>query len=131
MVWCGAVDEKDAAPLPRVTRDVEPAALADLLAAPPRACVAFVDGDAIDVVPARARCEAGGYRFAVAREGVADLAQREVVLLIDDGPYWFKLRGISVRGTAAHERAEADGLVWYAIAPGRILAWDYGAIREE
>ena len=55
-----------------------------------------------------------------------------MVLLRDDGAYWFELRGIAVRGTA--RRADAldagSGLDWYAIEPGRVLAWNYAAIRS-
>jgi hypothetical protein len=117
---------------PRVIRDVDPAALSDLRDCPPRASVAFVDGGAVDVVPARARCSPDAYQFGVSADIAPDLTHREVVLVIDDGPYWFQLRGLSVRGVAERVAlADADGLAWYAIKPGRLLAWDYGTIREE
>jgi len=35
----------------RVTRDVEPPALRDLLEHPPRATVAFVDRDTVEILP--------------------------------------------------------------------------------
>jgi hypothetical protein len=116
-----------------VTRDVEVSAVRDLLDHPPRATVAFVDGGAVNLLPARARCSPGTHLFGVAPATAPDLADREVVLVIDDGPYWFELRGISVRGIAARvEPPSGDGdLLWYVIEPRRILAWDYGAIREE
>jgi len=126
------MNEPGGAPLRRVTRDVEPAALRDMADRPPRASVAFVDGDAVDVLPARARLSSDTYQFAVSADVSPDLTRREVVLVIDDGPYWFQLRGLSVRGVAERlPLAAADGLVWYAIAARRILAWDYGALREE
>ncbi|HWC05509.1 MAG TPA: hypothetical protein VHF87_22370 [Methylomirabilota bacterium] len=118
----------------RVTRDVEPSVLGDLLERPPRATVAYVDGDEIDVLPVRARARADAYGFGVPPTFATDFENREVVLLIDDGAYWFELRGVSVRGPARRvehaEPAEADALTWYAIEPRRVLAWDYGAIRE-
>jgi len=118
----------------RVTRDVEPSALKDLLEHPPRATVAFVDRDAVEVLPVRARFRADTYQFGVQPEVATDFEHREVVLVIDDGAYWFELRGISVRGLARRtdrgEPGETDALAWYAIEPRRILAWDYGAIRE-
>jgi hypothetical protein len=116
-----------------VTRDVEPAALRDLLAHPVRATVAFVGGDGVDLVPVRARCAAGSYLFGVAAGAAPDVAGREVVLVIDDGRYWFELRGVSVRGAARRidSPGETDGLSWYAIAARRVLAWDYGTIREQ
>jgi hypothetical protein len=118
---------------PRVTRDVEVSAVPDLLVHPPRATVAYVDRDAVNLVPARARCDAGTYLFGVLRDAAPELQQREVVLVIDDGPYWFELRGVSVRGIAGRIEPPSDGgadLTWYAITPRRVLAWDYGAIRE-
>jgi hypothetical protein len=123
-----------AAAEPRITRDVEPAAVRDLLEHPPRTTVAFVDGDAVRLVPARAHVSADAYRFGVAAGAAVDLHDREVVLVIDDGQYWFELRGISVRGVAT--RVDRGGgeerhLAWYAIAPRRVLAWDYGTVREE
>lgn len=124
----------DARP-PRVTRDVELSAVGDLLQHPPRATVAFVERGAVDVLPARARCSADTYRFGVTANVAPDLDRREVVLVIDDGPYWFELRGISVRGVAERseppDAAESRSLTWYTIRPRRVLAWDYGAIREE
>lgn len=117
-----------------VTRDVEPSTLRDLLEHPPRATLAFVDRDRADVLPVQARCRADTYRFGVVPAIAADLDNRDVVLVIDDGAYWFDLRGISVRGVARRidrvEAGEADALAWYVIEPRRILAWNYAAIRE-
>jgi hypothetical protein len=116
-----------------VTRAVEPLELGDLLEDPPRVAVAFVDRGAVDVLPVRVRCSPDARGFAVAAAMPPDLDGQEVVLVIDDGPYWFELRGISVRGVARRvDAADAtDHLAWYAIEPRRVLAWDYGAIREE
>jgi hypothetical protein len=61
--------------------------------------------------------------------GGPDLAGREVIVLVDDGPWWFRLRGASFRGVARRD-SEAEGVVWWAVAPRRVLAWDYGMIRE-
>ena len=101
-----------------VTRDVEPAALGDLLAHPRRATVAFVDRGQAEVLPVRARYRAETYRFGVRPAAAADLENRDVVLVIDDGAYWFELRGISVRGIARRlDRLEGEmgALAWYAI----------------
>lgn len=125
----------DTPPVHRVTRDVDPAAVRDLLDRPPRATVAFVDGGAATLLPARVRLDGDRHLFAVAADEAPALDQREVVLVIDDGPYWFQLRGFSVRGIArsidAPTSAEAGQLAWYAIDTRRVLAWDYGAVREE
>ncbi len=117
----------------RVIRDVDPEAVRDLLEHPPRATVAYVADGTVSVAPARARGAGGTHRFAVAAGAAPDLDGREVVLVGDDGPFWFQLRGLSVRGIA---RAEASSepspdLVWYVIDPRRVLAWDYATLREE
>ena len=116
----------------RVTRDVEPEALRDLREHPPRATVAFVHDGGPDALPARAQLD-GATLFAVAAATAPDLNEREVVLVVDDGPYWFQLRGISVRGTARRTTEPAGtstaNLAWYAIDTRRVLAWDYGTVR--
>jgi hypothetical protein len=128
--WMG----KDAStPVKRVTRDVEPGAVRDLLEDPPRATLAFVEAGEVDVLPARARFEGGVHSFAVRADDAPDLGGREVVLVRDDGPWWFELRGMSVRGVARSAAAPKDEserhLVWYAVEPRRVLAWDYGTLR--
>jgi hypothetical protein len=127
------MNEDPSASVKRVTRDVEPATVRDLLEDPPRAAVAFVEAEEVDVLPARARFDDGVSIFAVRADVAPDLGGREVVLVRDDGPYWFELRGISVRGVAKRAAAPDDEsgrhLVWYAIEPRRVLAWDYGALR--
>ena len=126
--------ESGRSPAHRVTRDVEPSTLADLLEHPPRATIAFIDRGHVDVLPVRARYRADTYRFGALPEVATDLENREVVLVIDDGPYFFQLRGISVRGLARRSdragRGETDALAWYVIEPRRILAWNYDAMRE-
>jgi hypothetical protein len=114
----------------RVTRDVDPSALRDLLEDPPRATVAFVHGGAAAALPARFRSDGTRYLFAVT-DDAPDLAGHEVVLVVDGGPYWFQLRGLTVRGIAGPADADrAPGLAWYAVAPRRVLAWDYGTVHE-
>jgi hypothetical protein len=49
----------------RVTRYVQPSTLADLLEHPPRATVAFVERDEVDILPVRARFRADTYRFGI------------------------------------------------------------------
>jgi len=128
------MNRQSAASLRRVCRDVEPQAVGDLLENPPRAAVAFVEAEEVEVLPVRARMAGGVHLFAVCADVAPDLGGREVVLVRDDGPYWFQLRGISVRGVAARAAApqdeSAEPLVWYAIEPRRVLAWDYATLRE-
>lgn len=118
----------------RVTRDVEPSAVRDLFQDPMRASVAFVERGGVELLPVRARVRADTHAFAVRTGDAPNLDGREVVLIRDDGAYWFELRGISVRGIArridAREPADAGGLLWYALEPRRVLAWDYATIRD-
>jgi hypothetical protein len=111
-------------------RDVDVTALGGLLARPPSASVAYATDAGAELVPARAVVGGDVYSFGVAPDAAGDLNGREVVLTIEDGAYWFELRGVAVRGTARRAGSSpADGLVWYAIGASRVLAWDYGALR--
>ena len=65
------------------------------------------------MLPAHARLDGDRHIFALAADTAPALDQREVVLVIDDGPYWFQ------------------HLAWYTVDTRRVLAWDYGAVREE
>jgi hypothetical protein len=106
---------------PRTTRDVTPAEVADVVADPRRATVTFIDDGKPAIVPVRARREGDRWRFAAAAPALDD---HEVVLLLDDGDWWFELRGVSVRGVA---RRDGDG--WYTVELRRVLAWSYGSLR--
>jgi hypothetical protein len=60
-----------------------------------------------------------------------------IVLLVDDGRYWFELRAAVWRGTVRAEHEEpagasaGDELVWFRFEPRRVAAWDYGQLRED
>src|SRR3990172_10021430 len=53
----------------RVTRDVEPSALRDLIDDPPRATVAFVDRDAVELLPVRVGASRGLQLFGIVAAG--------------------------------------------------------------
>lgn len=57
-------------------------------------------------------------------DSAPDLAGRNVVVIADDGPQWFRLRSLTIRGTAV---AMGDGS--YRLTPRRVVAWDYGSLR--
>ena len=132
-VLCPAV--ADAPPARRITRDVDPVAVRDLLDRPPRATVAFVESGHAALLPARVQIEADRRLFAIMGDAAPSLDHREVVLVIDDGPYWFQLRGISLRGIASRVDSPTGAVmaevVWYVLEPQRVLAWDYGTVHEE
>jgi pyridoxamine 5'-phosphate oxidase-like protein len=113
-----------------ITRDVEASAVADLALSPPRAALAtFGDGELV-VLPVSVDLEepadpATSPRIVRVPEGGPDLAGRNVVVVADDGPQWFRLRSLTVRGTA-----EVVDPSTYRVVPTRVVAWDYGSLRE-
>ncbi len=113
-----------------ITRDVEASAVADLAISPPRAALVAFGADQLVVVPVTVTLEqpvdpASSPRIVRVPEGSPDLAGRNLVVIADDGPQWFRLRSLTVRGTA-----EAVGRSTYRVVPRRIVAWDYGSLRE-
>ncbi len=120
----------------RVTRDVDPSHVRDLLERPPRAALAFAAHGTVELTPVLARCVDGRHLVGVPAAATRAVAEgMEGVLLIDDGFYWFELRGISVRGRLVRVQPPAGSnalaTTWYEVVPGRTLAWDYAALREE
>lgn len=113
-----------------ITRDVDMSAVADLAVSPPRAALVAVGDDEILLLPVNVALEepadpASSTRIVQVNQGSADLADRRVVVIADDGPQWFRLRSLTVRGTA-----KSVGDCTYRVAPERIVAWDYGSLRE-
>jgi Pyridoxamine 5'-phosphate oxidase len=113
-----------------ITRDVEASALGDLALSPPRAALAVTVDDEIRVLPVSVNLEGPGDpasspRIVQVPESGPDLADRNVVVIADDGPEWFRLRSLTVRGTA-----KAVGDCTYRVVPNRIVAWDYGSLRS-
>lgn len=114
----------------RITRDVDAGQVADLAFAPPRVVVAaIVDGEvcvwpaAVAVTDPTAPGSSG--RLVTIPDGAPALGGRDVVVLADDGPQWFRLRALMIRG-----RAVPEGPRCYRVQPRRVVAWDYGALRE-
>lgn len=104
--------------------------MADLALSPPRAALAAAVDDEILVFPVSVTLEeptdpASSPRIARVPQGSPDLAGRNVVLVADDGPQWFRLRSLTVRGFA-----QAAGDCTYRVVPERIVAWDYGSLRK-
>jgi Pyridoxamine 5'-phosphate oxidase len=114
-----------------ITRDVEPSAVADLALSPPRAALAATVDDKILVQPVSVTLEnpvnpGSSPRIVQVPQGNPDLADRNVVLIADDGPQWFRLRSLTIRGVA-----KAVDQCTYRVVPKRIVAWDYGSLRED
>jgi hypothetical protein len=113
-----------------IIRDVEASAVADLALSPPRAALAATVDDEILVLPVGVTLEdaadpAVSPRIVQVPQGNPDLAGCDVVVIADDGPEWFRLRSLTVRGTA-----KPMGQCIYRVVPKRTVAWDYGSLRE-
>jgi hypothetical protein len=114
-----------------ITRDVAVSAVADVALAPPRAALAATVGDEIELLPIRLSVNdpadpASSPRTVRVPNSTPDLDGRNVVVVADDGPQWFRLRSLTIRGTAI-----ATGDRSYRIMPQRVVAWDYGSLRCE
>lgn len=112
-----------------IIRDVEVSAVADLAFAPPRAALAATVSDEIHLLPIRLKVSAtadpaSSPWMVQVPDSTPDLDHRNVVLVADDGPQWFRLRSLTVRGTAI-----ATGDRSYRVTPQRVVAWDYGCLR--
>jgi hypothetical protein len=120
----------------RITNAVDPEKMRDLLERVPRACIAFKSAGIIELVPVEFRFQAGRYWIGMSggASGPAPGADDPVKLLVDEGMYYFDMRGIWIRGRAlfSEERPEAGSpaLNWFQLVPEKFVAWDFGAMRE-
>lgn len=104
--------------------------MADLALAPPRAALAATVDNDIRLFPICVSVEepadpASSPRLVRVPRDTPDLSGRDVVVIADDGPQWFRLRSLTVRGTAI---AIGDRL--YRVTPKRLVAWDYSSLRD-
>jgi len=112
------------APVKQITRAVSLDALSDLIDAPRNAHLAWVAEGAPEAVRVDARRD--GERWLVTLPpGTSIPDGARVVLLLDDGEFYFELRGIRVRGTLRDAAGGAREVV-----PEKIITWDYGAMRQ-
>jgi hypothetical protein len=108
----------------QVTRAVELEDLRDLIEASPRAYLAYVSDGAPEAV--RVASRRSGERWLVTLPpGTSIPDGARVVLLIDDGEFYFELRGVRVRGTL---RDTGDGTLEFV--PEKTVCWDYGSMRR-
>jgi hypothetical protein len=118
----------------RVTRNIDPDDARDLLVRVPRACLTFAGDHGPQAQPSRLLWRDG--RYLVGITGHTDQQPcfgQEVVLLVDEGVHFFDLRAIYIRGRVQPAEPLLDapaGHTWFEIVPLKIVAWDYGALRE-
>jgi len=120
----------------RVTQRVDLSQVEDLLERAPRAAIAFLRGARVEPVAVAhlrsdGRSWVGVMPEALPREGPPD----GVVLLLDDGRYWFELRAVTLRGRLVAATQPPPGadvrLVWLEFVPDHVVAWNYGTLHEE
>jgi hypothetical protein len=109
----------------QITRLTDLDALGDLIEAPPRAYLAYVADGLPDATPVTCRRDADGRWLVALPPDVSLPDDARVALLIDDGDYYFQLRGVRVRGVL---RGAMDGA--RELAPDRVVCWDYGTMRR-
>ena len=118
----------------RVIRDINPASARDLLERVPRACICCACDHGPQAQPVVLMWHDDRYLA-----GIPEQAERrpgpgqEVVLLIDEGVYFFDLRAIYIRGrvkAAEAPRGMPAGRTWFEVVPLKTVAWDYGTLRE-
>ncbi len=100
----------------------------DLLDPPARACVGFVMNDRPHVEPVTLQFERG--RFMIGLDASLPLDRcDEVVLVVDEGLYYFDLRAVYVRGTPRPVGSDDDAGRRFEIEATKISCWDYGRLR--
>ena len=120
----------------RITHAVDPEKMRNLLERVPRACIVFLNAGMAEIVPVEFRFQEGRYWIGISGDGSdpAPGPDEPVKLHIDEGMYYFDMRGIWIRGRAlfSDERPEAGSpaLTWFRLVPEKFVAWDFGDMRE-
>lgn len=113
----------DAGDMKRITRTATEQALADLAERPAIAHLAYIEGGRATGVPVSAVREGDDWLVRAA----ALLPPGRAMLLVDDGVYYFDLRGLRYPGELfpAEPGAPAQRFV-----PEKAIGWHYGTLRE-
>jgi len=118
----------------QITRAVALEDVRDLLERVPHAHVAWHDGDRVSAIAVSFRFADEKYWIGVPPD-TAPLGGAQAMLLIDEGWYYFDLRGLRVRGRVAPADVPPPGssaaLRWLALLPEKLIAWDYGTMRQK
>jgi hypothetical protein len=118
----------------QVTRNIDPSSAQDLLERVPRACICFASDQGPQAQPVAMFWHEGRYLAGIPGDaGRLPGSGQEVVLLVDDGIYYFDLRAVYIRGQAKPAEAPMGapaGCTWLEVVPIKTVAWDYGMLRE-
>jgi hypothetical protein len=116
----------------QITRAIGVDDVRDLVARMRHAHVAYKDGDGISAIPVSFRYADG--RYVIGAPPDAGLsAGHQIMLLVDEGWYYFELRGVRLRGRVADATAPPGAsatLRWFELLPEKAIAWDYGTMRQ-
>jgi hypothetical protein len=115
-----------------ITREVALTDLNDLLDLVPHANLAFETPVGIDAIPVGFQRSQGQLWVGIRSSDANPSVGQQAMLLIDDGLYYFELRGLRVRGvlrdTPAPE-ALNPALRWLELEPVKVNAWSYGTMH--
>ncbi|MEP6985483.1 MAG: hypothetical protein ABI970_07790 [Chloroflexota bacterium] len=118
----------------QITRNIDLNAGRDLLERVPRACIAFAHDNGPEAQPVAMVWHDNRYFVGLANTANHQLvSDQEVVLLVDEGVYFFDLRAIYIRGHVQPTQAPPDasnGYTWFDLLPLKTVAWDYGTLHE-
>jgi hypothetical protein len=118
----------------RITLNVDPLEVRDLLERVPRACISFAGDEGPRVEPVTVLFKDDRYLAGMPSSAASHpTVDEEVVLLIDDGVQFFDLRAIYVRGhvqSLGGVKYLSSDFFWFEVQPTRTVAWDYARIRE-
>ncbi|MEP7286184.1 MAG: hypothetical protein ABI947_10500 [Chloroflexota bacterium] len=118
----------------QVTRNIDPDSAHDLLERVPRACITFAYEHKPQAQPVALVWRDSRYLVGIPEN--IDLRPNdgdEVVLLVDEGIYFFDLRAIYIRGQIHPTELPQNAPVghrWFEVIPLKKVAWDYGSLRE-
>jgi hypothetical protein len=118
----------------RITLNVDPLEVRDLLERVPRACISFAGDEGPRVEPVTVLFKDDRYLVGMPSSAASHpTVDEEVVLLIDDGVQFFDLRAIYVRGhvqSLGGVKYLSSDFFWFEVQPTHTVAWDYARIRE-
>lgn len=118
----------------QVTRNIDPASARDLLERAPRACIAFATEHGPQSQPVTLMWRDDRYLVGIPEKAAQQPGPgQELVLLVDEGLYFFDLRAIYIRGHVQAVEAPREapaGYTWVEVAPVKTVAWDYGMLHE-
>ncbi len=118
----------------QVTRNIDPDSAHDLLERVPRACIAFAHEEGPQALPITVTWWDRRYLIGISQtaDPQPDPGQ-EVVLLVDEGVYFFDLRALYIRGNVQPTQPRpgaTPGYTWFEVIPAKVVAWDYGTLHE-